>query len=95
MSGDQLGLPGFPNLPDKPSQQLGPSQRAVLEALIDRRWLTDDEAGAVAHSTRGKHTEDTRCDHCGRDGSRLIESLIARGLAFRQRGGITKPTART
>jgi hypothetical protein len=66
--------------------RLGPAQLAVLTALRELGRLDDDEAGAIVHERRGKHSRDTRCTYCTVDGRHVLTSLRAHGLAKQRRG---------
>jgi hypothetical protein len=61
--------------------RLGRAQEAVLGALNAHQSLYADEAGAIIHEQRGRHDRDERCEWCGGDGRRVLDSLEARGLA--------------
>jgi hypothetical protein len=62
---------------------LGPVQRACMQWLRERDTISSDEAGAVAHSMRGKHPPDELCRYCGVDGPPILRSLLRRGLIER------------
>jgi hypothetical protein len=66
--------------------RLGPAQLEVLVALRELGRLDDDEAGAIIHERRGKHTRDVRCTYCSQDGKHVLASLRGHGLAKRKRG---------
>ena len=75
--------------------RLGPAQLEVLVALRELGRLDDDEAGAIIHERRGKHTRDVRCTYCSQDGKHVLASLRGHGLAKRKRGdGWVDPQAR-
>lgn len=56
---------------------------ATLRLLAERERrlidpLTGDEAGAILHARRGKHSEDTRCEFCVPDGVHALKQLRER-----------------
>lgn len=67
---------------------LGPTQRAVLDELERLGNLSRDEAGAISHERRGKHSRDQRCAHCAMDGRIILASLVKRHLAERGAEGM-------
>lgn len=86
MSGYQLNLLADGAQPD--DAELGVTQRAVMRVLRRVETLTDDEAGAIAHAGRSRHTADERCGFCGVDGRLILRSLATRGLAEPFPGGV-------
>jgi hypothetical protein len=60
--------------------KLGPNQRAVLAAIRERGRLSKDEAGALLHERRGKHSAELRCEWCATDGADVLASLRRRGF---------------
>lgn len=67
-------------------RKLGERQQLILSALTEGP-LTDDEAGALIHDTRGKHIAETRCPYCAQEGRGVLVSLRKRGLCIRRRSG--------
>lgn len=88
---DQLNLLGDKAQPT--DDELGPVQRATIRVLRRQGNITRDEAGAISHAHRGRHTVDERCQFCGTDGALLLESLVKRGLAeyIRRTGDVRTP----
>ena len=78
MAEQQLNLLG--DVAQPVDDELGPVQRAVMRVIRRTNTMSWDEAGAIAHCHRGKHTVDERCEFCGTDGATLLESLIRRKL---------------
>ena len=70
--------------------ELGITQRAVMRVLRRLESITVDEAGAIAHAGRGKHTVDERCGFCGPDGDPILQALERRGLIERGRDGVAR-----
>lgn len=68
--------------------KLGRRQQLILDALARSHPapLTVDEAGALIHAARGKHTMDTRCDWCSKEGQDVLRRLSQLGHAIRRRG---------
>lgn len=84
---EQLSLTGGPPvITAEDGQRLGPSQRDVLDELQAHGPLSADEAGAIVHERRGKHTRDERCAYCTPDGLPVLESLAKHRLAAFTRG---------
>lgn len=73
---------------------LGPVQREVMRFLRAHGTCTRDEAGAIAHEHRDKHSRDELCAFCAIDGALVLESLIRRQLADPIPGGIRLPQPR-
>lgn len=79
---EQLSLTGGPPVVTaEDGQRLGPSQLAVLEEIRRFGRLDNDEAGAIVHELRGKHSRDARCQWCAADGKHLLASLEKHGLS--------------
>lgn len=58
-----------------PVQKLLAKRERELEGLDP---LAADEAGAIVHAHRGKHSEDTQCAYCAVDGADALARLHAR-----------------
>lgn len=67
-------------------RKLGERQQLVLTALTEGP-LSDEEAGALIHGTRGKHAAEKRCLYCAQEGRGVLVSLRKRGLCIRRRSG--------
>lgn len=92
---EQLSLTGDSVVTAEDGTRLGPAQQAVLEELQEFGRLDDDEAGAILHERRDKHSRDTRCEWCARDGRDVLKSLRGHKLAKEKRGdGWVDPEAR-
>jgi hypothetical protein len=74
-----LNIHGDVDAPKQP--KLGLNQQRVLKALEHFGTLWTDEAGALIHALRGKHSADDRCQFCAIDGRTVLGSLIRLGLA--------------
>lgn len=85
---DQLNLLGDAAQPV--DDELGAVQRAVMRVIRRTTTMSWDEAGAIAHAHRGKHTIDERCEFCGTDGATVLESLIRRELVEPHRYGFVR-----
>lgn len=89
-SGDQLNLLNAPDQPD--DLDLGPVQREVMRFVRERGSISKDEAGALEHAHRGKHSADERCAFCSIDGAPILRALVQRGrLAKRPDGSAGLP----
>jgi hypothetical protein len=77
--------------PSRNDDGLGVAQQAVLAALEEHGDLTDDEAGSILHERRGKHSAETRCEWCARDGRQVLVSLGKRGKVTHRRTGEWTP----
>jgi len=84
----QLNLLGDTAQPE--DDELGPVQRAVMRVIRRTETMSWDEAGAIVHAHRSKHTVDERCEFCGTDGAQLLESLIRRELVIPNGHGYVK-----
>lgn len=89
MTEPQLNLLGEPDQPE--DDELGPVQRAAMRVIRRVGSMSRDEAGAIAHAHRGKHSVEERCTFCGTNGAVLLESLIRRGLVETIVGGVRLP----
>lgn len=77
MSGDQLDVFGGA----VPAEQLALTGHLAALAQAERELggrLTADEAGAIIHERRGRHTRDDRCTFCGEDGREALIRLRAK-----------------
>ena len=103
----QTTMLGGPELP--PGVTLTVRQAVFFEYLREHEPVASDELGALAHSRRRRrrHSTDTRCALCGRDGQRVGRELERKGLAtfttgigwtvnadLRSREGRPKPAAK-
>ena len=68
-------------------ERLGPRQSIVIEAIREQGYLTDDEAGALVHAHKGKHSDELRCSYCTLDGKAVLVSLRKRKLVVRRHSG--------
>jgi hypothetical protein len=75
---EQLKIDGGSESPEEAA--LGPVQRAVLAEIREYGRIEPDEAGALAHERRGRHSRAERCGYCGRDGRKILASLSKRGF---------------
>lgn len=82
---EQMNLLGEPDRPE--DLLLGVGQREVMRFLREHETVTRDEAGAIAHERRGKHSRDELCAFCSIDGALLLESLAKRGFVERAADG--------
>jgi hypothetical protein len=85
---EQLNLLGDQAQPV--DDELGPVQKAVMRVIRRTETLSWDEAGAISHAHRGKHSVDDRCMFCGTDGANVCESLIRRGLVEPAKHGFVR-----
>ena len=81
-----MTAPIQPNLFGEIDLKLGPRQQLVYDHIREHGSLTDDEAGALIHESRGKHHRDQRCNWCTREGRQVLASLRGKGLLTRKRG---------
>lgn len=73
---NQLNLLGTPDLPE--DLDLGSVQRLVIRFVREHGSISKDEAGAIAHQHRGRHSADERCAFCSIDGEDLLAALARR-----------------
>lgn len=85
----QLNLLG--TVDDPIDLELGIVQREVVRELRRLRTLSKDEAGAIAHEHRGKHSREQRCEFCGADGAAILGALLRRGVAIKAPEGDVAP----
>lgn len=85
---EQMNLLGDTAQPE--DGELGPVQKAVMRVIRRTETMSWDEAGAIAHAHRGKHSVEQTCEFCGLDGGALLESLIRRGLVVPDRQGFVR-----
>lgn len=85
---EQLNILGTPDQPT--DLELGPVQREVLRFARQHGTISKDEAGAIAHAHREKHTAEERCRWCGVDGAPILRSLIGRKRLVKRRDGLAE-----